>query len=57
MSQPRAGVLVMSIGAALTVVGAAMYVLPGPGLPVLALGLAVAAVGAVLWFIGRGKAG
>jgi hypothetical protein len=55
MSQPRAGVLVFSIGAALTVVGAAMYVLPGPGLPVLTLGLTAVAIGAALWLTGRRK--
>ncbi|AIS01826.1 putative membrane protein [Streptomyces glaucescens] len=57
MSQPRAGILVMSAGAALTVAGAAMYVLPGPGLPLLALGLAAVAAGAALWLTGRGKSG
>ncbi|MFJ9005406.1 hypothetical protein [Streptomyces canus] len=53
MSQPRVGVLVMSIGVALTAAGAAMYVLPGPGLPVLLLGLAAFVAGVAVWFIGR----
>ncbi|MBT2441887.1 hypothetical protein J7E93_17575 [Streptomyces sp. ISL-36] len=53
MSQSRFGIVVMSIGAVLTVAGAAMYVLPGPGLPVLILGLAATAAGATVWFTGR----
>ncbi|MFD3537276.1 hypothetical protein [Streptomyces sp. NPDC058664] len=53
MSQPRVGVVVMVVGAVLTVAGAAMYVLPGPGLPVLLLGLVGIAAGAVVWFAGR----
>ncbi|MDV9189135.1 hypothetical protein R6L23_13105 [Streptomyces sp. SR27] len=56
MSQLRVGVVVMSIGAVLAVAGAAMYVLPGPGLPVLLLGLAGIAAGAVVRFAGRGSA-
>ena len=56
MSQSRVGVLVMSIGVALTAAGAAMYVLPGPGLPVLLLGLAALVAGAAVWFIGRKSA-
>ncbi|WP_173883271.1 hypothetical protein [Streptomyces pharetrae] len=55
MSRPRAGILVLPIGAALTVVGAAMYVLPGPGLPFLTLGLTAVAIGAALWLTGRRK--
>ncbi|MGC0328022.1 Ca2+/Na+ antiporter [Streptomyces sp. SAI-170] len=57
MSQPRAGVLVMTIGAALLVAGGAMYVLPGPGLPLLILGLTAIAVGAALWLTGRKTTG
>ncbi|WP_369188688.1 hypothetical protein [Streptomyces sp. R08] len=56
MSQSRVGVLVMSIGVALTAAGAAMYVLPGPGLPVLLLGLAAVVAGAAVWFSGRNSA-
>ncbi|MFE1927504.1 hypothetical protein ACFW91_33740 [Streptomyces asoensis] len=56
MSQSRVGILVMSIGVALTAAGAAMYVLPGPGLPVLLLGLAAVVAGAAVWFIGRNSA-
>ncbi|WP_328825855.1 hypothetical protein OHT77_00470 [Streptomyces sp. NBC_00252] len=56
MSQSRVGVLVMSIGVALTAAGAAMYVLPGPGLPVLLLGLAAVAAGAAVSFSGRNSA-
>ncbi|WP_269067032.1 hypothetical protein [Streptomyces spinoverrucosus] len=33
MPPSRPGVVLMSIGTALTMVGVAMYVLPGPGLP------------------------
>ncbi|MFF9392016.1 hypothetical protein [Streptomyces griseoluteus] len=53
MSQSRVGVLVMSIGVALTAAGAVMFVLPGPGLPVLLLGLAGFVAGAAVWFRGR----
>ncbi|WP_328743887.1 hypothetical protein OHT57_00995 [Streptomyces sp. NBC_00285] len=56
MSQSRVGVLVMSIGVALTAAGAAMYVLPGPGLPVLLMGLAAVVAGGAVWFIGRNSA-
>lgn len=56
MSQSRVGVLLMSIGVALTAAGAAMYVLPGPGFPVLLLGLAAVVAGAAVWFIGRNSA-
>lgn len=57
MSQPRVGVRVMAIGVVLTVAGAAMYVLPGPGLPVLLLGLAAVLAGGAVRFIGRHSAG
>ncbi|WP_371658268.1 hypothetical protein [Streptomyces sp. NBC_00280] len=53
MSRSRVGIMVTSIGAALTLTGAAMYVLPGPGLPVLLLGLAGIVAGTAVWFIGR----
>ena len=56
MSQSRVGVLVMSIGVALTAAGAAMYVLPGPGLPVLLLGLAAVVAGAAVRLSGRKSA-
>uniref|UniRef100_A0AAU2JWG8 Uncharacterized protein n=1 Tax=Streptomyces sp. NBC_00049 TaxID=2903617 RepID=A0AAU2JWG8_9ACTN len=39
--------------AVLTAAGAAMYVLPGPGLPVLALGAFVLATGAAVWAAAR----
>ncbi|MCG8970518.1 MULTISPECIES: hypothetical protein [Streptomyces] len=57
MSQSRVGVVGMSIGVALIAAGAAMYVLPGPGLPVLLLGLTALAAGGGIWFIGRKSAG
>lgn len=47
------GVALMSIGAAATVTGALMYVLPGPGLPILVLGLILMATGAVVRIAGR----
>lgn len=53
MSQSRVGSVAMSIGAVLTVTGAATYVLPGPGLPVLLLGLTAIAAGAAVRFAGR----
>ncbi|WP_338900421.1 PGPGW domain-containing protein [Streptomyces sp. TG1A-60] len=36
-----------AIGAVLTAAGAALYILPGPGVPVLFLGLAALAIGLV----------
>jgi len=53
MSLSQIGVALMSIGAVATVAGAAMYVLPGPGLPVLSLGLLLLASGAVIRAFGR----
>ncbi|MFJ6636470.1 PGPGW domain-containing protein [Streptomyces sp. NPDC091376] len=57
MSQSQIGITLMSIGAVLTVAGAAMYVLPGPGLPVLVVGLVFLAAGAVARRAGRERRG
>ncbi|MER5215442.1 hypothetical protein ABT063_34105 [Streptomyces sp. NPDC002838] len=48
MSERRTGVVLAAAGAPLTLAGAAMYVLPGPGLPVLAIGLAALITGLVM---------
>ncbi|WP_338675160.1 hypothetical protein V1460_20865 [Streptomyces sp. SCSIO 30461] len=53
MCPSRLGVVLMAVGAVLTVAGAAMYVLPGPGLPVISLGPLVLAAGAVLRVVSR----
>ncbi|GGZ20182.1 hypothetical protein [Streptomyces poonensis] len=53
MSKSSAGVALMSVGAVATVIGALMYVLPGPGLPVLLLGLAILIAGAAVKFTSR----
>ncbi|TYR55584.1 hypothetical protein FY004_24500 [Streptomyces parvus] len=42
------GVVLMSDGAVATAAGAAMYVLPGPGLPVVVGGLTALGVGAAV---------
>ncbi len=52
MSLSSVGVALMSIGAAVTVTGVLMYVLPGPGLPILVLGLMLMAAGAVVRIAG-----
>ena len=41
----RIGTILAVIGAFLTLAGAALYVLPGPGLPLLVLGLATLTAG------------
>ncbi|WP_248503613.1 hypothetical protein [Streptomyces sp. D2-8] len=53
MSKSSTGVALMSAGAAATVAGALMYVLPGPGLPVLVLGLVLMGIGATVRILGR----
>ncbi|OBQ48474.1 hypothetical protein A4U61_25535 [Streptomyces sp. H-KF8] len=52
VNSPSLGVVLMSVGAVVTVAGALMYVLPGPGLPVLLTGLAVTAAGAAVRITG-----
>ncbi|MFD9516140.1 hypothetical protein [Streptomyces sp. NPDC059979] len=42
-----------AIGVPVTVMGAAMYVLPGPGLPVLVLGLLLLVAGIATTALGR----
>ncbi|MET8576104.1 hypothetical protein [Streptomyces sp. NPDC005012] len=48
MSVRRIGVTLAAAGSPLTLAGAAMHVLPGPGLPVLVIGLAALVTGLVL---------
>lgn len=48
MSQRSIGAVLTAAGIPLALVGAAMYVLPGPGFPVLATGLAALIAGLVL---------
>ncbi|CAL9541575.1 hypothetical protein SUDANB106_04266 [Streptomyces sp. enrichment culture] len=57
MSLSRIGIVLMSTGAVVTVLGAAMYVLPGPGLPALSLGLLLLASGAAMRAIGGHRQG
>ncbi len=40
MTERRIRVILATAGTALTLAGALMYVLPGPGIPVLVIGLA-----------------
>lgn len=53
MSESQVGLVFIPAGGVVTVAGAAMYVLPGPGLPVLLLGLALLAAGAVVRVVGK----
>ncbi|GAA2258833.1 hypothetical protein GCM10010145_34000 [Streptomyces ruber] len=53
MSQRRIGTFLATAGALLTLVGAALYVLPGPGAPVLVTGLAALITGLVINTAGR----
>lgn len=48
MSEHRIGIVLATAGAVLSLTGAAMYVLPGPGLPVLVIGLAALTTGLVM---------
>ncbi|MEU9279704.1 hypothetical protein [Streptomyces sp. NPDC048341] len=48
MSEGRIGTMLAAVGAPLTLAGALMYVLPGPGFPVLVIGLAVLITGLVM---------
>ncbi|WP_199838761.1 hypothetical protein [Streptomyces sp. TN58] len=45
MSQTWAAIILAFIGAITTMAGAALYVLPGPGLPVLATGITMLVTG------------
>ncbi|MEU9240669.1 hypothetical protein [Streptomyces sp. NPDC048385] len=45
MSERRIGTMLAAVGAPLTLAGALMYVLPGPGFPVLVIGLALLITG------------
>jgi hypothetical protein len=40
-------IILATIGMITTMAGAAVYVLPGPGLPILAVGLALLAIGVI----------
>ncbi|SDN06727.1 hypothetical protein [Streptomyces wuyuanensis] len=44
----RIGAVLAAVGTALSLAGAGMYVLPGPGLPVLAIGLASLITGLIV---------
>ncbi|WP_351230032.1 hypothetical protein [Streptomyces sp. NPDC002133] len=48
MSQRSTGAVLATAGAPLTLAGAAMYVLPGPGFPVLVIGLAALTTGLIM---------
>ncbi|MFF4428149.1 hypothetical protein ACFYZ4_03160 [Streptomyces sp. NPDC001513] len=55
MPTHRIGMTLTAIGAAVTVAGAAMYVLPGPGLPFLMLCLLLLVAGIATTVLGRGQ--
>ncbi|MFD3825670.1 hypothetical protein [Streptomyces sp. NPDC058625] len=48
MFERRIGTVLAAAGALLALAGAAMYVLPGPGLPFLVIGLAALITGLVV---------
>ncbi|CAL9671540.1 hypothetical protein SUDANB15_07431 (plasmid) [Streptomyces sp. enrichment culture] len=48
MTERRIGVILAAAGTPLTLAGALMYVLPGPGLPVLVIGLTTLIAGLVM---------
>ncbi|MEW2325349.1 PGPGW domain-containing protein [Streptomyces griseoincarnatus] len=48
MTERRIRVILATAGTALTLAGALMYVLPGPGFPVLVIGLAALITGLVM---------
>ncbi|WP_191971884.1 hypothetical protein [Streptomyces luteolifulvus] len=48
MSEHRIGTILATAGAVLSLSGAAMYVLPGPGSPILVTGLAALTTGIVM---------
>ncbi|MFF3402991.1 hypothetical protein ACFYW6_31380 [Streptomyces sp. NPDC002659] len=48
MSERRIWTVLATAGAPLTLAGAAMYLLPGPGVPVLITGLAALTTGLVM---------
>lgn len=53
MSEKRAGILLVAIGAPLTLAGLLMYVLPGPGFPFLVIGLALLTTGLAMGLASR----
>ncbi|MFF8968984.1 hypothetical protein [Streptomyces sp. NPDC014995] len=53
MPQRRIGFVLTAVGTPLSLAGAAMYVLPGPGLPFLAMGLAALTTGLVVLAVTR----
>ncbi|MCP3757220.1 hypothetical protein [Streptomyces sp. TBY4] len=50
---PRPASPLFAFGAVLTVAGAVLYAIPGPGTPVLALGALILAVATGLWLAAR----
>ncbi|MFF7969379.1 hypothetical protein ACFZC3_29005 [Streptomyces sp. NPDC007903] len=48
MTERRIGTILATAGTPLTLAGALMYVLPGPGFPVLVIGLATLITGLVM---------
>ncbi|MFF7647408.1 hypothetical protein [Streptomyces canus] len=53
MSQRRIQAVLVAVGVLLTLAGALMYVLPGPGLPVLVIGMALLITGLVMAATGQ----
>jgi hypothetical protein len=48
MTERRIGAILAAVGTPLTLAGALMYVLPGPGFPVLVIGLVTLITGLVM---------
>ncbi|MFD8575599.1 hypothetical protein ACR3S4_02695 [Streptomyces sp. CH8.1] len=48
LTEPRIAVFLVMVGAPATLLGALLYVLPGPGFPVLVIGLAALITGLVM---------
>ncbi|MFH8803931.1 hypothetical protein ACH4F6_30775 [Streptomyces sp. NPDC017936] len=53
MTARQTGTALTAAGALLSLAGAALYVLPGPGFPVLVLGLAALTAGVVVLAVTR----
>jgi hypothetical protein len=53
MSERRLGRVLAAIGTSFTLAGAAMYFLPGPGVPVLVIGLSLLVTRLVMAAAGR----
>jgi hypothetical protein len=52
-AERRLGVVLAAVGLPIACLGAAMYVLPGPGFPLLVIGLSLFLTGVVMALAGR----